>query len=238
VAEPGEKPTLRARVEVVVGNAIPVVGVAALGWNAFQVVTLYVLDGWFCILGLGASVMLAGSDELRRLVPARYGPLRRTLYWVVTVTVVEAILSLFALIPGVAVLQHMTNDPVVALRQGFSGPAGWLPVIMLIVSHALRVARGTREPDAPKQGVMALDPKAQMSFFAGRMALMMSLAGLAQLGSISHLLVPVYVAAVAVLFTYTDLYPRHFLAKLTAAQPGDPDPPGDTTSQHGATGRS
>lgn len=212
-----DTPSLPAVVEVAIGNAIPVVGVVFLGWSAFQVVVLYVLDGWFCILGLGASVMLKGREELRALIPKTYGPVRRFLAWVASIAVVEAIISLFALIPGIVVLAHMEDNLGAVIIASFASLSALAPVAMLVVSHVLRVARGTRTVGSPERtgdGVMSLDPKAQMALFAGRMGLMMWLAWLAGSGFLSRFLVPVYVTFVAVLFTYTDLYPRRFLRRV------------------------
>ena len=228
-----QAPPLAARVEVVVGNVIPVFGVIFLGWSAFQVVSLYVLDGWFCILGLGASVMIQGREELSAMVPSKYGQVRRFLFWVVTIGVVEAILSMFAVIPGFMVLAHMEDSPFLALGNAFGGARGWVPVAMLVVSHVMRIARGSR---GEGDGVMALDPKAQMSLYAGRMALMMWLAWLAAAGALSRILVPVYVTCVAALFTYTDLYPRRFLERVMRSRQSSTDPDGDeSTANHRST---
>jgi len=86
-------------------------------------------------------------------------------------------------------------------------------VLTLVGCHAMRVVRGIREPGA---GVWALPPKSQMALFVCRMFLMGFLAFLAGPGFLSRFLVPVYVAAVAALFTYSDLYPQRFVAGLTA----------------------
>jgi len=213
----GDAPSLRGAIEVAAGNAVPVLGVVVLGWSAFQVVALYVLDGWFCILGLGAAVMLRGREELRTVIPKTYGPVRRFLTLAASVAVVEAIVSLFALVPGIAVLAHMEHDPGAALAASFDNPSALAAVAMLVVSHVLRVARGSRsvsDPGRDGEGVLSLDPKAQMALYAGRMALMMWLAWLAGSGFLSRFLVPVYVTFVAALFTYTDLYPRRFLTRV------------------------
>ncbi len=209
------RPPILTRAEVVIGNAIPVAGVALLGWDAVQVVTLYVLDGWLSILGLGASVMIRNRDEMRQMVPRHYSRLRRGLFWVAAVGGVEALLSIFALVPGVAVLAHMSRWPGDAVAGLFRSPAAAVPALMLVASHGMRVARGIREPG---EGVWALPPKAQMALFAYRMFGMMFLAWLAGPGFLSRFLVPVYVALIGALFTYSDLYPRRFLARLRAGR--------------------
>jgi hypothetical protein len=217
----GDSPSLLARLEVAAGNAVPVVGVVLLGWNAVTVVTLYVLDGWLCVLGLGASVMLRNRDELRALVPKTYGPTRRFLFLLVSVTLVQAILSMFALVPGVAVLAHVAGSPGAALDEAFRETGAWLSAAVLAASHVPRIGRAARGAD---EGVAALDPKEQMGLYAGRMFLMMFLAWLAAPGFLSRFLVPVYVASIAALFTYSDLYPRRFLALLGRGAQRTSDP--------------
>lgn len=219
-----EAPALAARVEVALGNAIPVFGVIFLSWQAMTVVALYVLDGWFCILGLGASVMIRNRAELAAMIPKRYGAVRRFFFLVVTVGLVEAILSMFALVPGFMVIAHMDRSPGAALFQAFGETGALISVAMLVSSHVARIARGVR---GEGEGVMALDPKMQMGFYAGRMALMMALAWLASPGFLSRFLVPVYVAGVGALFTYSDLYPRRFVEKMERYREGGPGSGGD-----------
>jgi hypothetical protein len=217
MSAPQEKPPLLARIEVVLGNAIPVFGVIVLGWQAVTVVTLYVLDGWLCILGLGASVMIQNRGEFAAMVPQRYGRVRRGLTLMAAVAGVEGILSAFAVVPGLAVLGHMSRSPVEALTQTFGERGAWLSAAMLVASHALRIARGVR---AEAEGIEALPPKQQMALFTYRMFLMMALAWLASPGFLSRFLVPVYVTAIAALFTTTDLYPRRFLARMRYRESG------------------
>jgi hypothetical protein len=224
VAQPDGVPPPLARLEVVIGNAIPILGVIVLGWNPVTVVTLYVLDGWFCILGLGASVMLQQREELRGMIPNGYGRLRRFFFWLASVALVEAIVSLFALVPGFMVIGHMARSPGAALVEVFAEAGIWISVAMLVASHVARIARAVR---GAGEGVMALEPKIQMALYAGRMALMMSLAWLAAPGVLSRFLVPLYVTGVAALFTYSDLYPRRFLERLGGA------PGGSTRSRPG-----
>ena len=207
----GERPPLLTRAEVVIGNAIPVVGVAFLGWKAFTVVLLYILDGWFCILGLGAAVMIQNRDEMRRMVPKGYSGFRRALFWVAVVGLTEAIVSMFAVIPGVMVLGHMDRSLASALADVFADAGVLVSVLMLLASHAVRIIRGVREP---QEDVWGLPPKLQMALFTYRMFLMMFLAWLGAPGFLSRFLVPVYVVFVAALFTYSDLYPRRFLARF------------------------
>lgn len=203
---------LLAKAEVVVGNAIAPFGVIALGWPAFTVVSLYVLDGWLCILGLGASVMIQNRDELRSMVPKGYGRLRRLLFLAVCVAAVEAILSMFAVVPGLMVLAHMESHPGAALGDAFAETGALVSVAILVTSHAMRTARAAR---GAGEGVATLDPKSQFALYAARMALMMALAWLAEPGFLSRFLVPVYIAGLAALFTYSDLYPLRFLRRLT-----------------------
>ncbi len=207
----GEKPPLLARAEVVIGNAIPVFGVVFLGWRAFTVVLLYVLDGWFSILGLGASVMIQNREEVRRMVPEGYSGPRRVLFLALAAGLTEAILSMFAVVPGVMVLGHMDRSLGSALGEALGNAGVLVSVAMLAGSHAARVARGLREP---QEGVWGLSPKLQMMLFTYRMFLMMALAWFGAPGFLSRYLVPVYVAFVAALFTYSDLFPRRFLARL------------------------
>ncbi|MBZ5587847.1 MAG: DUF6498-containing protein [Acidobacteriia bacterium] len=205
------RPPLLTRAEVVIGNAVPVVGVAFLGWNAFSVILLYVLDGWLSILGLGASVMIQNRDEMRRMVPKGYSGFRRALFSVVVVGLTEAVLSMFAVVPGVAVLAHMDRSLGQALAQLLGDAGLFVSALMLIGSHVVRVGRSVRESG---EGVAALSPELQMMLFIYRMFLMMFLATFASPGFLSRVLVPAYVALVAVLFTYSDLYPQRFLARL------------------------
>ncbi len=233
MADTEERPPLLAQAEVAVGNAIPLAGVVLLGWDAVQVVTLYVLDGLLCILGLGASVMIQNRAELRAMVPKHYSRLRRALFLAAAVGIVEAILAAFALVPGVMVLGHMSRRPEDAIAGLFSSPALLLPALMLVASHAMRVARGLR---GAAEGVWALPPKMQMMLFAYRMFLMMILAWLAAPGFLSRFFVPVYVAAVAAIFTYSDLYPRRFLARLRVPAAGTADEGADRDEQGDAPG--
>jgi len=210
-----EGPPLLAKVEVIVGNSIPVFGVILLGWQAVTVIFLYVLDGWLCILGLGASVMLEHRGELRAMVPKTYGPIHRVLFLTAVIAITEAILSVFALFPGGVALAHMERSPGEALATAFRDAGVWLPAAMLVASHGMRIARSVR---GSAEGIAALPPKLQMALFTGRMFLMMWLAWLATPGFLSRFLVPVYVAVVATLFTYTDLYPQRFLSRFRLAE--------------------
>jgi hypothetical protein len=219
-----EKPPLLLVAEVVLGNTIPFFGVIFLAWRAVTVVTLYVLDGWFCILGLGASVMICNRAELTAMIPKRYGAVRRFFFLVVAIGLVEAMLSMFALVPGFMVIAHMDRAPGAALVQTFGETGALISVAMLVCSHVARIARGVR---GEGEGVMGLDPKMQMGFYAGRMALMMALAWLASPGFLSRFLVPVYVGGVGALFTYSDLYPRRFIGKMTRYGEGGPGSGGE-----------
>ncbi len=211
--EAREAPPLLARAEVVIGNAIAPFGVIALGWPAFTVVSLYVLDGWLCILGLGASLMIRNRDELRAMVPKGYGTLHRLLFLATCVVLVEAILSMFAVIPGIIVLSHMESSPGDAIGRAFDESGALISVGLLVASHVMRTVRTARGSD---EGVAALDPKSQFALYAARMGLMMALAWLAAPG----LLVPLYVTAIAALFTYSDLYPQRFVDRLERGQGG------------------
>lgn len=209
-----ERPPLLARAEVVIANAIPFIGVAFLGWNAFTVILLYVLDGWLSVLGLGASVMIQSQDELRKMIPKKYSPARRVLFWVAAVGVTEVILSAFALVPGVGVLAHIDRAPGRQLAHLFGDIGFVVAALSMVASHVVRVGRSVREPG---EGVGALSPKLQMALFIYRMFLMMFLATFASPGFLSRILVPVYVGVVGALFTYSDLYPQRFLSKLGMA---------------------
>jgi len=206
-----DRPPLMVVAEVIVGNVLPVVGVILLGWPAVTVVSLYVLDVWLCILGLGASVMIRNRAELREMIPKKYGRTRGFFFLAVAVLAVEAILSSFAVVPGIMVLAHMGGSGGLPFAEAFHGADVWISIALLVGSHVARIARSVR---GEGEGVLALDPKMQMAFYAGRMALMMALAWLAAPGFLSRFLVPVYVAGVAALFTYSDLYPRRFLARV------------------------
>lgn len=145
------------------------------------------------------------------MIPKTYGPGRRLLFWVAVVGGVEVGVSAFALVPGFAVLAHLDRSPGDALAQVFSDVGVLVPVATLVASHVVRIARGVRDRG---EGIEALPPKLRMALFAYRMFLMMFLAGFASPGFLSRFLVPVYVAFVGALFTYSDLYPRRFLARL------------------------
>jgi len=227
----GERPPLLTRAEVAVGNAVPVFGVAFLGWEAVTVVFLYLLDAWFSILGLGASVIIRIRAELASMLPKSYSRLHRALSWAGLVGAVEAIVSVFALIPFVLVLGHLGRTPEQALAQVFRDPSVRVPVLTLIASHAVRIVRGVRDPE---EGSWGLSAKLQMALFASRMFLMMLLAGLASPGFLGRFLVPLYVALVAAVFTYSDLYPRQFLARFGAQGPDRPDGDMGVTGSAGA----
>ena len=206
-----EGPPLLAKVEVIIGNGIPVFGVILLGWQALTVVFLYVLDGWLCILGLGASVMLQSREEMRSMVPKTYGRVRRILFLIAAVGLTQTILSIFALVPGVIALAHMDRSPGEAVTAVFADSGVWVPVALLLTSHGMRIARSAR---GSAEGIAALPPKRQMALFTGRLFLMMFLAWLAAPGFLSRFLVPMYVTAVAAVFTYSDLYPQRFLSRF------------------------
>jgi hypothetical protein len=111
----------------------------------------------------------------------------------------------------VLVLGHMGRTPEQALAHVFRDSSVLVPVLTLVASHAVRIGRTARRPD---ESAEALPPKLQMALLVYRMFLMMFLASFASPGLLSRVMVPAYVTIVAVLLTFSDLYPRRFLARL------------------------
>jgi hypothetical protein len=220
-------PSLLQVVEVAIGNAIPVFGVIFLGWPAIAVVFLYVLDGWFCILALGASVLIKYKDEFTPMF-AKYRPVRRAFAWAASVAFSEAILSIFAIVPGIFVLASMEGEIGDALVAVFAARGTWTSVALLAGSHGMRLRRGVQ---GNEDETASMDPKDQLALFVHRLAVMMFFAWLAGPGVLSRYLTPVFVALVAALFTVTDLYPRRYLEKLkllAAASGSSSTPPPKT----------
>lgn len=192
--------------QIVVGNAIPVVGVWFLGWEPLAPMFFYWLDGLLAIWGLGAvALVVTGREEPRTVKATGWKAL---LTWTAVVVVGFFILA----VPSIVTVFVMFGQLDVAagdiLRAVFAGPGTWVSLAVAVATHAGQTIGELRwRPEVTIKATGA----ARGNFFIHRTLAMAVLVFWGGGGLPSRWALAVYVLLVAALFTTAQLNPQRYL---------------------------
>lgn len=190
--------------EVVIANAIPVIGVWFLGWDALGTIFFYWLDGLFALWGLGVVAAVVTSPE----VPIRGSRIKFWLVAAVATCLTLAILSIPSVLTAGMVITSFKIDVGEFLRQVFQGYGIWFSLLIIILSYAGQTISELRlNPSL----TIKQSGKERGNLFFHRTLLMGILAGGSNWRQPPWWVLATYVLAVACLFTYSQLYPERYL---------------------------
>ncbi len=192
--------------QIVVANAVPVVGVWVLGWQAERAIFFYWLDGLLAMWGLGVvAVIVTGRDG-----PAGFdakGP-KLWLTRFAVVALVLVFLSLPSVIAGAMVLGSLGRDLWEVLRAVLAGSGIWISLAVVVGSYAWQTISEVRwKPEL----TLKTSGEERANLFIHRIILMGMLVFWSRSSQPSRWALAVYVLIVACLFTYTQLYQDRYL---------------------------
>jgi hypothetical protein len=192
--------------EVVVANAIPVIGVWILGWQAERAIFFYWLDGLLAMWGLGVVAVIVTSRE----GPKGFGASGAKLWliWVAVVGTVLAILAIPSVIAGAMVLSFLRRDLGEVLRAVFGSAGVWTGLVVVAASYSWRtLSELLWKPEI----TLKETGQERGNLFIHRTLLMGMLVAWTRWRQPSHWELALYVLLVACLYTYTQLYPDRYL---------------------------
>lgn len=189
--------------EIVIANAIPVIGVWFLGWDALETIFFYWLDGLFALWGLGVVASVITIPEV-----VRGSRVKLLLVGIVATCLTLAILSIPSVLTAGFVITSFEVDAGEFLRQVFRGYGIWFALLIVILSYAGQTISELRlNPSL----TIRQSGKERGNLFFHRTLLMGILAGGSTWRQPPWWVLATYVLAVACLFTYSQLYPERYL---------------------------
>lgn len=202
------KPTAWRRpmttVEIIIANAVPVVGVWFFGWQAWRPIFFYWLDGLLALWGLGVVATVVTLHEM----PFKVSGVKLWLTKAATAALVLAILSVPSVFTAAYLFGSSRQDPGEILARIFSTAGVWISLLVVIGSYMAQTVGEIRWRPAL---TLRQSGKERANLFIHRTLLMGLLVFWDRWSQPSRLLLAVYVLAVACLFTYTQLYPERYL---------------------------
>ena len=190
--------------EVVIANAIPVIGVWFLCWDAFGTIFFYWLDGLFALWGLGVVATVVTIPE----VPIRGGRIKFWLVAAAATCLTLAILSIPSVLTAGMVIASFKVDAGEFLRQVFQGYGILFALLIVILSYA---GQTISELHLNPSLTIKQSGKERGTLFFHRTLLMGILAGGSSWSQPPWWVLATYVLAVACLFTYSQLYLERYL---------------------------
>ena len=193
-----------ATAEIVIANAVPVIGVWFLGWQAWRPIFFYWLDGLLALWGLGAVAAVVTFHEM----PFKVSGVKLWLTKAAVVVLVLAILSVPSVFTAGYLFGTLHQDPGDILSRIFSGYGVWISLLVVIGSYIAQTVGEIRWRPAL---TLKRSGQERANLFIHRTLLMGFLVLWDSWGQPPRLLLAVYVLAVACLFTYTQLDPERYL---------------------------
>ncbi|MGE5236497.1 MAG: hypothetical protein ACM3O7_09125, partial [Acidobacteriota bacterium] len=127
-------PNRLAIAQVVVANAIPVVGVWFLGWQPLAPIFFYWLDGLLAIWGLGVVALVVTAREEPGML-GRPGT-RRVLLWIAVTALVWLVLAVPSGITAAMVFGSLHRGVGDVLRAVFASLGAWFSLALAVATHA------------------------------------------------------------------------------------------------------
>lgn len=198
-----------AAVQIIVNNAIPVVGVWLLGWEPLTPLFFYWLDGLLAIWGLGAVALVVTSREEPRIVKTR--GLKAVPTWVAVVGLAFFILAMPSIVTVFAIFGPLHRNAADILRTVFVSYGAWVSLGIALVSHAGQTVGELRwRPEVTLKATGVV----RGNFFIHRTLAMAMLAFFGAEGTVSHWRLAFYVLLIAALFTAAQLNPQGYLRMI------------------------
>jgi len=194
---------------IVVANAVPVVGVWFLGWQAERPIFFYWLDGLLAMWGLGvvaAVVTVKGGPK-----PSGATGVKLWLFWLAVVGMLLAILAIPSVVAGAMVVSFLGRDLGGVLRDVLGGGGFWTALGVVVGSYAWQTFSELRwKPELTLKETGA----ERGNLFIHRTLLMGMLVAWKHFGQPPRWALAVYVLIVACLFTYSQLYPDRYMEMI------------------------
>jgi len=192
--------------QIVLGNAIPVVGVWFLGWEPLTPMFFYWLDGLLAIWGLGVVALVVTGREEPRIVKATGWKVVPT--WAVVVGLTFLILAMPSIVTVFAMFGRLDLEAGDILGAAFAGLGTWVSLAVAVATHAGQTIGELRwRPDVTLKATGA----ARGNFFIHRTLAMAVLVFWGHGGTPPRWALAVYVLLVAALFTTAQLNPQRYL---------------------------
>jgi len=195
-------------VQIVIGNAVPVVGVWVLGWSALRPMFFYWLDGLLALWGLGVVAAVVSNRD---------GPISKAsgmklwLTWAAVICLLFMILALPSAIAGAYIFGFLGRDAGDVCREIFTGYGVWLSLLIVIGSYIGQTIGELRwKPDLTIKDT----GKERANLFIHRTLLLAMLVFWQKWGQPSRWALAIYVLAVACLYTFTQLFPDRYLQMI------------------------
>jgi len=190
--------------EIGIANAVPVIGVWFLGWQAWRPIFFYWLDGLLALWGLG---VVAAAVSMRE-TPFKASGAQLWLTKAAVVVLVLVILSVPSVFTACYLFGTLHQPPGEILSRIFSGYGVWISLLVVIGSYIAQTIGELRWRPAL---TLKQSGKERANLFIHRTLLMGLLVLWDNWGQPPRLLLALYVLAVACLYTYTQLYPERYL---------------------------
>ena len=194
---------------IVAANAVPVIGVWILGWQAERPIFFYWIDGLLAMWGLG---VVAAVVTLREgLKTSNAAGMKLWLMRLAVVAILLAILSVPSVIAGAMVLSFLGRDLPGVLPDVFAGGGFWTALAVVVGSYAWQTFSELRwKPELTVKETGA----ERGNLFIHRTLLLGLLVAWKHFGQPPRGALAVYVLIVACLFTYTQLYPDRYMEMI------------------------
>ncbi len=199
--------------QIVLANAVPVVGVWFLGWDALRPIFFYWLDGLLALWGLGVvAIVVSGREGPKRFASGPKG----WLTWAAAVAFMLGILSAPSLVVGAMVLGSLGRDLGEVARDALAGSGTWISVAVVVQSYAAQTIGELRwKPEL----TLKQTGKERGGVFFHRILLMGVLVFWGSFGEPPRWALAVYVLLVAGLFTFSQLDPERYLEMIRFRRP-------------------
>jgi hypothetical protein len=192
--------------QIVVANAIPVVGVWFMNWDPLKPIFFYWLDGLLAVWGLGVVAAVVTSRESPNAFGAP-GP-KRWLIWFAMIGLLFLILAIPSVVAAMMVFGSLHRDVIEILHDVFKDNGAWFSLAIVILSYAGQtIGELLWKPEQTLKG----SGEARANLFIHRSIVMGLLVFWGKYGQPSRWALAAYVLVMAFLFTYTQLFPGRYL---------------------------
>lgn len=206
--------------QILVGNAVPVLGVLFLGWKPLVPIFFYWLDGLLAIWGLGVVALVVTSRDDPKLLGTS-GP-KAWAAWTATLALLGVVLAVPSVVAAMMVFGPLGLGIVELLREIFAAMGAWVSLAVAVATHLGHTAVELRwRPDL----TLRATGEARASLFVHRSLAMGLLALWVGRTPPPRWALAVYVVVIACLFTFAQLNPGRYL-RLTGFRPKSPPEPG------------
>lgn len=219
--------------QILVGNAVPVLGVFFLGWKPLTPIFFYWLDGLLAIWGLGVvALVVTVSDDPKLLGTS--GP-KAWAGRAATLALLGVVLAVPSVVAAMMVFGPLGLKIADLLREVFAAMGAWVSLAVAVATHVGHTAVELRwRPDL----TLRATGEARANFFIHRTLAMGLLALWAGRTPPPRWALAAYVLVIACLFTFAQLNPGRYLhligfrakspsePRKRRAKPGPPRPSG------------